>query len=112
LKSDIDRPKRLDTNFKVSALLMFRYGHTNSSVKKWTEICGHRNTKIAHYKKDSTSTINIDNILDLINFVQYITNLKNIKSDNKGKGLKEKSMEESMIELKNQPYYKENKKSK
>jgi CheY-like chemotaxis protein len=112
LKSDIDRPKRLDTNFKVSALLMFRYGHTNSSVKKWTEICGHRNTKIAHYKKDSTSTINIDNILDLINFVEYITNLKNIKSDNKGKGLKEKSMEESMIELKNQPYYKENKKSK
>ena len=91
---------------------MFRYGHTNSSVKKWTEIYTHRNTKIAHYKKDSTSTINIDNILDLINFVEYITNFKNIKSDNQGKGLKEKSMEESMIELKNQPYYKENKKSK
>lgn len=112
LKSDNDKTKRLDTNFKVSALLMFRYGHTNSSVKKWTEIYTHRNTKIAHYKKDSTSTINIDNILDLINFVEYITNFKNIKSDNQGKGLKEKSMEESMIELKNQPYYKENKKSK
>ncbi len=112
LKSDYDKTKRLDTNFKVSSLLIFRYGNQNSSVKKWTDIYTNRNTKIAHYKKDNRKSINIDNIFELIDFVEYITDRNNIKKDNQEKGVKEKSEEEAMIELKNHPYYKETKKRK
>lgn len=112
LKSDYDKTKRLNTNFKVSSLLIFRYGNQNSSVKKWTDIYTNRNTKIAHYKKDNRKSINIDNIFELIDFVEYITDRNNIKKDNQEKGVKEKSEEEAMIELKNHPYYKETKKRK
>ena len=78
LKSSQDKTKRLDANFIVSTLLIFRYGNQNSSVKKWTNIYTNRNTKTAHYKKGEG--INIENIFELIDFIEYITDNSNLKS--------------------------------
>jgi hypothetical protein len=48
LKNKYVPTKRLDTNFKVSSVLIYKYGETNSSVKNWTNIYTTRNTKAAH----------------------------------------------------------------
>jgi len=104
LKSEKQKARRLDTNFKVSALLIFRYGNENSSVKKWTSIYTNRNVKTAHYNDDAG--IKFSDILDLLNFIHYLIDASNIKLDNINKGLREKTIQESIEELKRSPFYK------
>ena len=94
----------------LSALLIFRYGNPNSSVKKWTYIYTNRNTKTAHYKIGDS--ISVDDIFELIDFVEYISDTNNNKNNNEEKGLKEKSWNEAINELKKSPFYKDERKRK
>jgi len=94
------RVGRHDTNFKVSAVLIFRYGNSNSSVHKWTDIYTLRNTKAAHYSKDNE--LNQENIFVILNFISYFINPANQNENNISKGLVEKTFEESIALLKDQ----------
>lgn len=40
-------PRKLDTNFYVSSILIYKYGNDNSSISKWTDVYMARN-KVAH----------------------------------------------------------------
>jgi CheY-like chemotaxis protein len=110
LKYTNEKSNRLDTNFKVSALLIFRYGHQNSSVKKWTNIYQNRNTKTAHYQKGDG--INVQNISELIHFIEYLSDINNINKNNVEKGLKEKSYDKAINELLKLPFVKDERKGK
>lgn len=94
-------PRRLDTNFKVSSILIFAKGNINSSILNWTKIYTNRNKKAAHYSKDdSSSMISIREVFELLTFIDYFINETNEKDNNLQKGLKEKSFEESLDLLK------------
>lgn len=94
---------RLDTNFKVSAILIFRFGNENSSVLNWTNIYKVRNNKAAHYDKDNTILTN--ELFDLLKFIEYLSNQTNINNANAEKGLKKKSFEDYIQELKSDPRF-------
>lgn len=99
LKNKYIPTKRLDTNFKVSAALIYKYGHVNSSVKKWTDLYKIRNTKAAHYNPDNE--INSNDIFMLIDFISYFIDATNEQDTNVNKGLKKKTFEESKETLLN-----------
>lgn len=79
-------PNRLDTNFKVSSILIFKLGNPNSSVLGWTSIYLKRNSKAAH--NISNGEINIDDVKEIIKFIAYFFNPININPINISKGLK------------------------
>ncbi|MEZ7867612.1 MAG: response regulator [Paludibacteraceae bacterium] len=90
-----NRIPRLDTNFKVSSVLIFKYGNTNSSERKWTDIYTLRNGKAAHFDKEKIEDlITFDEIIQLCDFLIYFTDIKNENGANFNKGLKEKSLNE------------------
>lgn len=96
--------RRLDTNFKVSSILIFRNGNINSSVKKWTNIYMNRNTKAAHFNKENiNSKITIEDIDNIIDFISYFVDSKNVNELNIGSGLTEKSLEDALSELRRDP---------
>jgi len=91
---------RLDTNFKISAVLIFRMGHQNSSHLKWTDIYTTRNQKAAHFNpKDN---IDENDIYTLLEFIKYLINNNNQNEQNADKGLKTKSFDEGIALLKKQ----------
>jgi DNA-binding NarL/FixJ family response regulator len=93
----VKKDPRLDVNYKISSLLIFRYGKSNSSVKNWTNIYTKRNADgVAHSNPEETVS-SID-ILLLIEFIDYLFNTK-IDPTNKEKGLKQKSLNEKAKEL-------------
>lgn len=100
-----DRFKRADTNFKVSSILIYRLGNPNSSVKKWTNIYKNRNSKAAHFDKDTDNIINQNDLIDILDFLMYFIDYGNISELNLRKGLPEKSLEEALDELKNDPRF-------
>lgn len=93
LKNKYVPTKRLDTNFKVSAVLIYKYGKINSSVEKWTDIYTIRNTKAAHYNPDNELKSN--DIFMLIDFIKYFIDARNENDTNLNMGLKKKTYEES-----------------
>jgi len=93
-----EKRKRLDTNYIVSAILIFRLGHINSSALKWTEIYTIRNTKAAHFNIDAV--LDEDAIFILLDFIKNFISPQKQKENNVGKGLSGKSMEERIEELK------------
>lgn len=92
--------KRLDTNFKVSSTLIFRFGNENSSVLNWTKIYTNRN-KAAHY--DPNNEITKSDIEELLDFIGYFSDMGKIDKKNIDKRLKEKTLEESKDLLFNTP---------
>lgn len=98
-----DKKKRLDTNYLVSAILIFRLGYENSSALNWTEIYTIRNTKAAHFNIEYT--LNQEHIYTILNFIKIFINPKSQKETNVTKGLKAKTLEES-IELLNRHFQK------
>lgn len=99
IKNKYNPTRRLDTNFKVSAVLIYKYGHVNSSVKKWTDLNKIRNTKAAHYNPDNE--INSNDIFMLIDFISYFIDATNEHDTNVNKGLKKRTFEESKESLLN-----------
>ena len=101
-QNKISSKSRLDTNFKVSALLIYRFGNQNSSVNKWTSLYMARNTKAAHYNiANKELNITIQEVFDLLNFIEYLSEKNNVNNANIGKGLKKKSDVDLLQELKN-----------
>jgi len=94
-KNIINTKKRLDTNFKVSTILIFCKGNSNSSVQKWTDIYTVRN-KVAH----EGYLPNIFQIKDLLNFIYYLLNIETNAETNIEKGLPQSTFEERLKNLK------------
>jgi CheY-like chemotaxis protein len=93
-----EKRKRIDTNYIVSAILIFRLGHINSSALKWTEIYTIRNTKAAHFNIDAV--LDEDAIFILLDFIKNFICPQKQKENNVGKGLRGKSLEERIELLK------------
>lgn len=90
--------KRLDTNYIVSAILIFRLGYVNSSALSWTNIYTIRNTKAAHFNIDDV--LNEDTIFTLLDFIESFISPQKQNDNNVGKGLSVKSFDESVELLK------------
>lgn len=91
--------KRLDTNFIVSSILIFKYGNQNSSVKNWTQLYQIRNGKAAHFDKSKTdSVVSINEIFLLIEFLKYFLDLSNESDSNISSGLTVPTIEEKLNE--------------
>ncbi len=93
-----EKSRRLDTNYKISAILIFRLGFDNSSFLKWREIYLTRNTKVAHFNVEDT--LDEEVIYTIINFIKNFISPSKQKETNIDKGLKMKSFEESLELLK------------
>lgn len=89
---------RLDTNFKVSSLLIFKLGQENSSVLNWTSIYTKRNNAVAH--NTSNVEIKVDDIFELLKFIEFFFDPANIDLKNASKGLKEDTYDESVEKMK------------
>lgn len=55
----------IDTNFLVSAMLIYKFGKDNSSALKWTKIYKTRNDA-AHPKEATITTEDFDRIMDFM----------------------------------------------
>ncbi len=59
--------RRFDTNFRVSAFLIYKFGNVNSSVCNWTDVYRNRND-IAHSNNYDILTDDIHMIIDFMRF--------------------------------------------
>lgn len=89
--------RRLDTNAIVSALLLFRYGLSTSGEKKWTKIYSTRNKKAAHPER---GIVTHEEITDLIDFLIFITENKNINMQHQNNSLEKPTFEDQINRLK------------
>lgn len=87
----------VDTNFKISALLLFKNGCTTSGEKNWTSIYTTRNRKAAH---PGSGLINKDEFLLLVDFLEFVFDGKNIKLQDISLALKEPTFDELTSKLK------------
>lgn len=58
----------VDTNFRVSSLLIYKFGECTSGVRNWTTIYTIRNSKAAHPKSEMVYNSEINQILDFMIF--------------------------------------------
>ena len=64
-----DYEKRfVDTNFRVSSLLIYKFGECTSGIRNWTTINTIRNNKAAHPKSEKVYNSEINQILDFMLF--------------------------------------------
>ena len=97
LKKDKYQTTRfIDTNFRISALLIFKFGKPTSSVSGWTDIYNNRNTKAAHPQKGEITVSDIHQILD---FMLFFFNENNASWRDIKDAFPEESMEEQMKKL-------------
>ena len=64
----------IETNYRVSALLIYKFGKNTSAVMNWTDIYKVRNDKAAHPKKEVVKIYEIHQIID---FMLYFFDDKN-----------------------------------
>lgn len=76
IKNDKYTNRFFDTNFLVSAVLIYKFSQENSAVLGWTKIYKTRNEKAAHPKSSNVSVDDFDRIL---NFMLYFFDQKNNK---------------------------------
>ena len=93
-----EKRKRLETNYIVSAILIFRLGFENSSALQWTKINKIRNTKAAHFNIEDA--LSEDEIIIILDFIFDFINPCNQDESNLEKGLKIKTFKESLDYLK------------
>lgn len=89
--------RKIDTNFLVSAVLIYKFGNENSSVKKWTDVYKVRNQKAAHPK---TSSVSIEEFKKILDFMLYFFDKKNEKWRNTNQAFPEMTGEEQLKMLK------------
>lgn len=80
----------IDVNFKMSAVLIFRYGFDSSNEKNWHTINKIRNTKAAH----RGNTVSLHEVQNLINFIDFIVNPQNKRLRSQNEGLSQPSFDE------------------
>lgn len=85
---------KLDTNFLVSSILIYKYGNENSSIKNWTKVYTIRN-KVAH----EGHTPNERDVCLLIEFMLYFFDISNEDDNNINNGLIPVTFEESLQAL-------------
>ena len=91
----IDYKRRMDTNFFVSSILIYKYGNKNSSVKNWTNVYNVRND-VAH-EGYIPEEIEINRLLD---FMLYFFDNSNESNSNLDNGFEPITYEESLKALK------------
>lgn len=96
IEIDNNYRRRLDTNAIVSALLIFRYGLNTSGEKKWTKIYSTRNNKAAHPEH---GIVTHEEIIDLIDFLIFITDDKKINLQNQNSSLEKPTFEDQINRL-------------
>lgn len=97
LKEGKNFARRLDTNFIVSSILIFKYGNQNSSVKNWTQLYQVRNGKAAHFDKAKPdSFVSLRDVNLLIDFLKYFLDTKNENANNHSAGLAVPTFEEKL----------------
>lgn len=89
---------RLDTNFKVSSLLIFKLGQENSSILNWTAIYTKRNNAVAH--NTTNVEILVNDIFEILKFIEFFFDPSNIDFKNVKYGLVENTFEESIEKMK------------
>jgi CheY-like chemotaxis protein len=90
----IEFKRKMDTNFFVSSILIYKYGNPNSSAKEWTSVYKVRNN-VAH----EGYTPNESEIKKLLDFMLYFFNNSNERDINIDKGLVPVTYEESFQAL-------------
>lgn len=90
----IEFKRKMDTNFFVSSILIYKYGNPNSSEKEWTSVYKVRNN-VAH----EGYTPNESEIKKLLDFMLYFFNNSNERDINIDKGLVPVTYEESLQAL-------------
>ncbi len=88
--------RAIDTNFRVSALLIFAFGEENSASHGWTKIYRARNDKVAHPK---SSIVSIDDFENILNFMEFIFDESNQKWRDLGDAFEDISLEEGKMLL-------------
>lgn len=86
----------IDVNYKMSAVLIFRYGFDSSNEKDWHIINKIRNTKAAH----KGNTVSLDDVQKLINFIDFIVTPENKQLRSQDEGLSQPSFDDQMEKLK------------
>lgn len=76
IKNDKYTNRFFDTNFLVSAVLIYKFSQENSSAMNWTKIYKTRNEKAAHPKSSNVSVEDFHRILD---FMLYFFDTNNNK---------------------------------
>lgn len=97
LKEGRYKNRIIDTNFKVSAILIYKFGSENSSVKEWTKIYTTRNNA-AHPENSPICIQDFDRILD---FMLFFFDPDNIKWRDVSQAFPDVSMEDKLKELQN-----------
>ncbi len=96
VKNGFYSKKYIDTNFKMSAVLLFLYGFESSGEKNWTAIINTRNSKAAH---PEISIVEINEYNKLVSFMNYILNPSNVVPIAEENGLVQPALEEQIIQL-------------
>ena len=86
----------IDVNYKMSAVLIFRYGFDSSNEKDWHTINNIRNTKAAH----KGNTVSLHEVQSLINFIDFIVNPQNKQFRSQNEGLSQPNFDEQLEKLK------------
>jgi DNA-binding NarL/FixJ family response regulator len=89
--------RNLDTNFIMSAILLFRYGLQTSGGEKWSKVYSIRNKKAAH---PEVGIVDFSEINLLVKFLLFIINEANINPIEPTKALKELSQADQVENLK------------
>ena len=91
--------RNIETYYRISALMIFRYGFDSSNYYKLKNINNNRNTKAAH--GGSNNIVSFNEIKELLNLLIFILDNSNIKVTNIYNGLTVSSFEEQLAQLKN-----------
>lgn len=89
--------RNVDTNFIMSAILLFRYGLQTSGDEKWSKIYSIRNKKAAHPEVGIVDYLEINLLAKFLSFVMDESNINPIEP---AKALKELSQADQVENLK------------
>lgn len=97
IKKSNYKKRFIDTNYKMSAVLLFKYGCATSGEKDWTKIYNTRNNKAAHPESEK---IEFDEFKKLVNLLLYVFDEKNFNPVSIDQALPTPSFEEQIKRLK------------
>lgn len=89
--------RKVDTNFIISAILLFRYGLQTSGGEKWSKVYSIRNKKAAH---PEVGIVDFSEINLLAKFLIFIMDEDNVNPIEPTKALKEQSQADQIENLK------------
>ena len=72
--------RRIDVNFKMSAIMIYRFGFDHSDNRDWNRISFLRNSKAAH--SGNKNAISRDNIIMILNFLCFLIDENKVNDKN------------------------------